>query len=165
MNVKLIDIYREPDNYEKYVKYLFTLLSQRKDWQNISHSKMPMFIQHYKFVDSKPYRNWYVVSVDDILVGATYMTNQYEIGIHLTDDNQGKKIGPKVVKLLMERFIHRPLFANINPKNARSIAMFIKLGFMFAGGIYNERDTGYKQVTYALKSVSDEPEPQPPQPC
>lgn len=150
MKIELLDIYRNPDSYDSYVKFLYNLLSHRKDWQNISHSKMPMYNTHCEFIASKPYYKWYIIVVDDFMVGAMYLTNQYEIGVHLTEPNQGKKLGPAILKYFISKHNMRPLYANINPRNARSIHVFTGLGFEYSHKITRDNSNETLQVTYVL---------------
>ena len=109
--------------------FLYNLLKERDSKANISHKKMPSFEQHEKFVDSKPYSKWYVIVESEESVGSIYLTKNDEIGIFLKKNTQGKKIGEKALKLLMEKNSNSRYLANVNPKNEKSIRFFKNNGF------------------------------------
>jgi RimJ/RimL family protein N-acetyltransferase len=127
------------ENNEKSIKlrpvkkndclFLYNLLKERDSKANISHKKMPSFEQHEKFVDSKPYSKWYVIVESEESVGSIYLTKNDEIGIFLKKNTQGKKIGEKALKLLMEKNPNSRYLANVNPKNKKSIRFFKNNGF------------------------------------
>lgn len=123
--MRFVDV--DPGNYA-HLKILYSLLEERKPWQNISHRKMPTWGEHNQFVCSKPYEAWYMVMVDADVIGTVYLTKAREIGIQLFIEHQRKGYGRKAVKLLMDRHPGRFL-ANINPLNSRSQQLFKNLGF------------------------------------
>ena len=43
------------------LRFLFKLLKERDPKANISHKKMPTYVEHSKFVLSKPYSKWYII--------------------------------------------------------------------------------------------------------
>lgn len=109
--------------------FLYNLLKERDPRANISHKKMPSFKQHEKFVTSKPYSKWYVIVESEEDIGSVYHTKNNEIGIFLKKDIQGKGIGGKALKLLMEKNPNSRYLANVNPKNKKSIQFFKNNGF------------------------------------
>lgn len=125
--MNLISIYTRPDRHE----LLWRLLSERDPEVNISHRKMPSWDEHVAFVDSQPYEAWYFIPVDydRVVVGACYLTKSDEIGIHIWRPYRSEGHAPKAVEALMKLHGERRYLANINPLNARSAAMFQKLGF------------------------------------
>lgn len=108
--------------------YLYALLSEREPEQNISHRGMPTVDQHLAFVRSRPYREWHLITVRSVVVGAVYLTRQWEIGIFIFKAYQGKGHGRRAVQLMRKRHAGRRLLANVNPANAASIALFTGLG-------------------------------------
>src|SRR6185295_6171687 len=84
--MNLISIYERQDR----CLLLFKLLAERDDTVNISHSAMPTWEQHIKFVDKKPYEKWFFGLSGDTVVGACYLTKQNEIGIFVFKEFQGK---------------------------------------------------------------------------
>jgi len=110
-------------------EFLYDLLKNRNPNFNISHKKMPLFKEHVKFVNSKPYSKWYIIMRNKEKLGSIYLSKQNEIGIFLKEDIQGKRIGTTALKLLMIKNPKKRFLANINPKNKKSIKYFKKNGF------------------------------------
>ena len=63
---------------------LFELLKKRKYF--ISHKKTPSLKEHLHFFENNPYRIWYILYLENDLVGAAYCTYQNLIGINLIKD-------------------------------------------------------------------------------
>ena len=128
-------------------EFLYEVLREREgaEFVNISHTKLPTMAAHVRFVASKPFRYWYIITDAGTWCGYISATQRNEIGIVLLKAHQGKGIGSLAVKAFMRS--HKPLraipsdrsgcwLANINPNNRRSVRMFTGLGFTL------------KQVTY-----------------
>jgi RimJ/RimL family protein N-acetyltransferase len=111
-------------------KFLYSLLKERGDSVNISHKKMPSYLEHVKFVLSKPYSKWYIVKLHNKKIGSAYLSKQNEIGIFLKKEFQGKNIGQVVLKKFIEENPRKRFLANINPKNKKSINFFKKNNFV-----------------------------------
>lgn len=108
------------------IGYLYLHLSQRTQDESISHKEMPTYDDHYMFVKSMPYKFWYMIEKSAKVIGNFYMTHKKEFGIFIIPEYRNQGIG----KLIVEDFLgHAPLFANINPKNTKSIKLFESLGF------------------------------------
>lgn len=122
--MKLVSVYDQP--MAPFV--LYQLLEEREHHQCISHKAMPDFMEHVRFVYSKPYLAWYLVEEGGEFIGATYLTKQREIGIFLFKKFQGKSLGAKAIELLMQTHPGRFL-ANIAPTNPGSSEFFKNLGF------------------------------------
>lgn len=124
--MKLIDVY-EIANSEKI---LYDLLSERETVVNISHHQMPTWEQHCEFVNSRPYREWFIVINDtEKPVGACYLSKQNEIGVQVFRDFQGRGYGNFAIQAIMYRHADERLLANISPENVKSQEVFKKLGF------------------------------------
>ncbi len=111
------------------IRFLFNLLKERDPQTNISHKKMPTYLQHEKFVKSKPYKKWYIIKSQSNKVGSIYLSEQDEIGIFLKKDVQGKNIGNQALEILMKKSPKQRYLANVNPNNSKSISFFEKNGF------------------------------------
>ena len=72
--------------------FLYELLSKRKFYENISHTKKPTYTKHLKFVTSKPYSKWYIIYSNDEKIGSVYLTKQDEIGMHFKEQYNKAKI-------------------------------------------------------------------------
>lgn len=110
-------------------KFLYALLKERDPKANISHKTMPTYGEHIKFVNSKPYKIWYVIRIGSTKAGSIYLSKENEIGIFLIKNLQGKKIGQKALELLIQKNPEKRYLANVNPKNCKSINFFKKNKF------------------------------------
>ena len=110
---------------------LYELLRERSEEPNvnISHRTFPSWSAHLEFIESRPYEAWYLIRLENAYAGAVYLTKADEIGVHLFRDYRGQGLGAKAICALMKRHPRTRYLANINPANARSIALFQKLGF------------------------------------
>lgn len=124
------------------VDILFDLLIERggKSNVNISHRELPSFDRHRKFVKSHPYRAWYIIvaTVDgkEEAVGSIYLTKPpspsiagNEFGIFIFEKHQRNGYARAALRGVMDIHKSGPYFANINPMNSRSLALFASEGF------------------------------------
>lgn len=130
--MNLTSVYERPDR----ASLLYVLLGERDETVNISHRAMPSWDEHVRFVESKPYAAWYFIVDGSLVLGACYLSKQDEIGIWIYRAHQGRGLGPEAVKLLMEQHGPRRYLANVNPRNDRSAAMFMNLGFRLCQHTY-----------------------------
>jgi RimJ/RimL family protein N-acetyltransferase len=135
----LINISARPDS----AKVLFDLLAERSREQSISHKVMPTWEQHIAFIRSKPYSHWYVVDENPGLVGAIYLSKQDEIGVSIFKKYQRKGFAREAVLDLMRRHPRKAFYANINPANEASKALWRSLGFSHL------QDTYCRAATFA----------------
>lgn len=143
--MKLLSVYR----HKNAVNILYEFLEDRMQTPefNISHRKMPSFDEHTHFFyrggdnEEPPYRAWYfILNQEDSIIGSIYLTKAREVGVYLVPEARGKGLGKLAVDLLMVKWPGRFL-ANINPANARSIAMFEELGFKHIQNTYERPQT------------------------
>lgn len=107
--------------------YLYALLLDREESQNISHKAIPAVDQHLAFVRSNPYREWYLIDVG-FIVGAIYISKQNEIGVGVFKKDRGHGFARRAIEMLLLKHPGERLVANINPQNEASISLFSKLG-------------------------------------
>ena len=110
-------------------RFLFNLLKERDPKANISHKNMPTYLEHVKFVESKPYSKWYVIENSKTKVGSIYLSKNDEIGIFLKKRYHNMGIANKALELLVEKNPQERYLANVNPKNSNSIKFFKKNNF------------------------------------
>jgi len=116
-------------------KFLFDLLKERDSYANISHKKMPTFASHVKFLESKPYKKWYIISIKENInedkkkIGSIYISKNDEIGIFVLKKYQSKNIGKFALCELMKQNKQKRYLANVSPKNKKSIQFFKNNGF------------------------------------
>lgn len=124
--MKLIDVYSELHSAKLNC---WRLLQEREETVNISHKVMPTWEEHCRFIDSKPYKAWYLIQdASQEFVGTIYVSKMDEIGLFIYKAHQGQGKGRSALKALRELYKGR-LLANIAPSNYRSKAMFISSGF------------------------------------
>jgi len=110
-------------------KFLFDLLKERDSRANISHKKMPTYVEHIKFIKSKPYSKWYIIYNKTKQIGSIYLSKQNEIGIHLLKKYEKESTHIESIKKLMLLNPKIKFRVNISPKNKNYIIFFKKLGF------------------------------------
>jgi RimJ/RimL family protein N-acetyltransferase len=110
-------------------QFLYGLLKERESNVNISHKKMPTYVQHIKFIESRPYSKWYIIRLGNQKIGSAYLSKQNEIGIFITKKMHAKKLGTTALNILIKKNRRKRYLANINPKNKKSISFFKKNGF------------------------------------
>lgn len=124
------------------IGFLYLLLSQRSSEENISHSKMPSFLEHHAFVQSDPYKVWYMIYIEnepfeECKIGSVYISKENYVGIHLVRAFQKMGIGTEILKqIVLDDVTSRPIYANINPANAKSIKLFERAGFIHIQNTY-----------------------------
>ena len=101
---------------KKYIRELYNLLKKR-DFK-ISHVDNITFEDHKKFVINHPYRNWYIIKINDKYIGSVYLKYDNSIGINI--------IIKSTVKLIDEiiNFI-RSLKKPLREKNHYDIKIFL----------------------------------------
>ncbi len=112
---------------------LYDLLKNRI--HNISHNEIPSYKSHKKFVDSHPYRHWYLISQNDIVKGSFYVQNDNSIGIDL--QKPSILILREIVNFINRKLsINKPLpsqvppyfFINVAKSNKEMLEMLEKIG-------------------------------------
>lgn len=138
MNMKSVELKSITKND---LKFLYDLLSNRKKIENISHKTMPTFKQHEKFVNSKPYKKWYVIIHKKEKIGSIYLSYQDEIGIQLKNNIHSDLIQKEAIDILIKKNPRKRYLTNINPTNKNKISFFKKNHFKLIQYTY-ELDLG-----------------------
>ena len=99
--------------------FLFELLKNRDQFENISHKIMPTFKNHEKFVNSKPYFKWYIIYEDLKKIGSTYITNQNEIAIHFLNIKNYEGFFLESLEIIIQKNPRKRFLLNISPKNKK----------------------------------------------
>lgn len=137
--MKFLNVYE----YESATQDLYELLKQRSMGHSISHNTVPGYYEHEAFVKSKPYRYWYLVCLDDKIIGSTYITENNEIGVFIIDDYIHLQC--EALKIAVAN--HDPLPAikskrvaqfsiNSNPENASLISAISSAGGVHVQNTY-----------------------------
>ena len=101
------------------IYFLFELLKKRASFENISHKRIPVFKNHEKFINSKPYFKWYIIYENFEKIGSAYLTNQDEIGIHFLDIKNNERLFLTLLEHIMKKHPRKRFLVNINPKNKK----------------------------------------------
>lgn len=110
--------------------YFYYLLATRPKEANISHKKLPTWDEHVAYWRkiSKIWRVGKILIDNYKRVGYVYITQKDEVGIHIDPKYWGRGIAKKVLGEITSACACN-LYANIAPKNKRSIKLFQNAGF------------------------------------
>ena len=111
------------------IRFLYNQLKERDPKINISHKKMPTYVEHSKFVLSKPYSKWYIIFLRNKKIGNVYLTKTNEIGIFILKSIKIKGVGKIVLEEIIKMNPRSRYLANVSPKNDKSSNFFKKNGF------------------------------------
>lgn len=140
--INLLDVYEIKDAD----LILYALLKERKPEESISHKKMPAMIDHRRFIKLKPYKAWYLIQNGSGYAGAIYLTHRDEVGISIFERFRKQGYATQAIRELLN--LHPgPKLANINPQNAKSIALFEQFNARLIQNTYafNEEPTNGSQ--------------------
>ncbi len=99
--------------------FLFELLKNRDQFENISHKIMPTFKNHETFVNSKPYFKWYIIYEDLKKIGSAYITNQNEIAIHFLNIKNYEGFFLESLEIIIKKNLRKRFLLNISTKNKK----------------------------------------------
>ncbi len=85
---------------EAQIECLFELLSARR--HRISHRDGTSFAAHRRFVETHPYRVWYLVKQEGEPVGSVYLGEDNAIGVNIDDRALDACLGPALDKITQE---------------------------------------------------------------
>ena len=98
---------------DEHVEVLYELIKNRKF--NISNNKLPNFSEHKSFVINNPYRAWYLIEVDKLVVGTVYILKNNCIGIFVK--RQDQYLIKKTVEWVLRNKKPLPEIKSVRPKN------------------------------------------------
>ena len=106
-------------------------MSERKQFENISHKKLPSYNNHVKFIKSKPYAKWLLIECREKILGSVYLSKNNEIAIWIKKSVRDYKmtICKKILQEIITKFTRKKYFANLNPRNKKMIDFYKKNGF------------------------------------
>lgn len=118
---------------EKQKETLYELLSLRRE--NISHSEMPDYGEHSKFVDTHPYRIWYLINKDLVPIGSFYIKYDNSIGLNIVECSEF--VVDNIIKFIKDHWVPEapvesmvpPFFyVNVAAKNTKLITCLRAIG-------------------------------------
>ncbi len=124
---------------DRHYQFLYDLLKERPKNACISHKKMPTMKEHIKFVDSFPYKEWYVIREGGDMVGSVYLSNQNEFGMFIKKGFSGRGIARKTFDWMERRHRGERLLSNVNPKNRRIKRLLESIGCVKVQETYEHR--------------------------
>ena len=129
--ITLVSVYRDQPTRDIAYGVLYALLAQRDASESISHRFMPSMAQHVRYVDSEPYRAWYLVYVEHLPepVGCCYVSKMNEIGISIDQKHRRRGYGKAVLETIVRAYPGETLLANIRTENLKSVHLFKSVGF------------------------------------
>jgi RimJ/RimL family protein N-acetyltransferase len=130
--IRLVSVYKDQPTRDIAYGVLYALLAQRDASESISHRFMPSMAQHVRYVDSEPYRAWYLVYVEHLPepVGCCYVSKINEIGISIDQKHRRKGYGRGALEAIIRLHQGETLLANVRTENLKSIHLFKSAGFM-----------------------------------
>jgi len=128
----------------QHVAILYRLLTARE--HRISHTHMPTFDEHRLFVQSHPYRAWYLIKRGARYIGSVYFTHLNSIGIFVMPS--AKNYLTAALKLALAK--HRPL-PSIKSVRTDSFDFNISPNDAYLAAALEEIGAKCVQVTYSLK--------------
>lgn len=133
--IRLENVY-PPTDFK--LKVLYELLLEREPDESISHTGMPTYEQHKEYVMRHPHREWHIVFNErNDPIGSFYATYKLnEMGIAVFKAHRRKGYATAMIKKMIETNGDLGIIANINPANAKSIALFERLGFVHIQNTY-----------------------------
>ena len=118
-----------------HAKILYNILKSRDNKNDISHRSLPTFTEHQNFINSTPYRYWFLIYNKKNIIGSVYITNLNEISIRLINNNS---LAFKMTLYLIVENIKplRPIpskrnknfIINISPKDKFYVTLLSKIG-------------------------------------
>ena len=92
---------------------LFFLLNNRK--YSISHTNKPSKNEHAEFVYAHPYRVWYLIYKNKILIGSAYLHNDNSVGIDLIESYESVILS--VIKYIKDNYQPLPPIKSVRRDN------------------------------------------------
>ncbi len=133
---------------KSHIMSLYELLKKRKNNSNISHVKLPSLNEHIRFVNSRPYRTWFLIEKNEVLEGSVYINNVNVISIHLLRNNI--TLYEEILLFLIKNF--KPLPAIPSKRNANFTVNLSPKNKLYAKLIVGK---GAKKIqeTYTLEKL------------
>lgn len=130
-----MDLTVEDINESDY-EFLYRMLKERTNQPNlnISHKTLPTYENHVKFLESQPYKEFWLLFWNGARIGLCYLTKSApnylgnEFGIYIMKTMQRQGLGTFFFKKFIEyckQFHKGPFYVNTNPEN-KVMQNFIK---------------------------------------
>jgi len=131
-------------NSEVDINDLYEVLKLRS--YNISHSILPCFEEHKKFVSNNPYRTWNIIRKNNRVIGTFYLTFENVVGVNLINPSEKKyifiiqEIFKKYSPLKEKKSLRSKYFiVNANPSNQKLIKALNSVGMVHIQNTYAQK--------------------------
>lgn len=130
---------------DSQIESLFELLTQRL--HKISYKEVS-YIEHKRFVESHPYRDWFLIRVGDNYVGSFYVSKENTIGINLEDEYISLVV-LQIINFVKESFKPLPPIPSVR---SDKFAVNVPPSNMRLANALETVDAKVAQITYLLPS-------------
>ena len=128
----------EVEQIDKHANFLWRLLESREEVKKISSTSETDFESHLEFVRKHPYRKWYIVGLNELFVGSTYLSFHNEIGLQILPQHYSDELFLKILDVVASE--HQPLpkklscvpenfVVNVSSKDRRTCGLMASSGF------------------------------------
>ena len=100
-------------NSVEHKKVLYDLFIQRPSQNKISAKDTLTFEEHEKFVETHPYRYWFLIKIKASYSGTVYMTYDNHLGIFLREEFQ--ELFEDVISYILKNFDPLPALPSSRP--------------------------------------------------
>ena len=107
-----------------HAQILYKILKNKDDKVRISHTSKTSLEAHIKFINSLPYRHWFIIKKTTSILGSVYITASNEISISLL--KKSKKNFNEILNIIITNIQPLPgipsrrskqFILNLSPKN------------------------------------------------
>lgn len=130
---------------ESQIESLFELLAQRL--HKISHKEVS-YVEHKQFVESHPYRDWFLIRIGENYVGSFYVSNENTIGINLEDEYISSAVS-QIINFVKESFKPLPPIPSVR---SDKFAVNVPPSNLCLANALEAVDAKVAQITYFLPS-------------
>lgn len=113
-NIKEKIVFEEVAPTDEQIEILFSMLKDRE--HSISLKKNIPYNEHKKFVNSMPYRAWYIVKYLDSLLGSFYLSKTNTIGINIRTGDKMNVI-PSIITYINSKYKPLPEIPSVRTCN------------------------------------------------
>ena len=115
---------------ENDAEFLYDMLKERDATINVTHKKLPTFVEHLEFIKSDTYDAWYIILVESKRVGHIHIYNDDTIGWFIKKEFKGLGFVIPAFEELMRLHKRKKYLGRVNPKNYEAQNLLIKLNFV-----------------------------------
>ena len=115
---------------ENDAEFLYDMLKERDATINVTHKKLPTFVEHLEFIKSDPYDAWYIIEIESKQIGHIWLDNVDRIGFFTKKEFKGFGFIIPAFEKLKEIHPRKKYVGKLNPKNIEIQNLLTKLKFV-----------------------------------